>query len=121
MRRLDRKVAIAGLLVTSGLGLLFTIASWLTADRRLERRVADVKVTIREELPLGADPDAVFAFLDSRRIEHSEYVARSRAVYAAIRNAVVKWPISYGIFIRFHFDETGRLTSYEVDVAGDAP
>jgi len=72
MRRIDRKVAIAGLLVTIGLGLFFTIASWLTADRRLERRVADVNVAIREELPLGADLDAVFAFLDSRRIEHSE-------------------------------------------------
>jgi hypothetical protein len=121
MRWLDRKIAMAGLLVTIGLGLLFTIASWLTADRRLERRVADVKVTIREELPVGADLDAVFAFLDRRCIEHSEYVAKSRAVSAAIRNAVVKWPVYYGIFIRFHFDESGRLSSYEVDVAGDAP
>ena len=121
MRQLDRKIAIAGLLVTIGLGLLLTMASWFTADRRLERRVADVEVAIQEELPVGVDLNAVFAFLDSRGIEHSEYVAKSRAVYAAIRNAVVKWPISYGIFIRFHFDETGLLTSHDVDVAGDAP
>ncbi len=70
---------------------------------------------------MGADPSAVFAFLDTKRIEHSEYLAKSRAVNASIRNAVVKWPAYYGIFIRFHFDEADRLTSYEVDVAGDAP
>ena len=104
-----------------GIGLLFAIASWLTADRRLERRVTDVKNEIREEIPVGAGLDAVLAFLDSRRLEHSEYVPRSRTVYAAIRNVVIQWPIYYGIFIQFHFDEAGRLNSYEVDVAGDAP
>jgi hypothetical protein len=117
----DRKVVIAGLATVTGLGLIFILAFWLTAERRLERRVTDVNNEIREELPAGTNVDAVFTFLDSRRMEHSEYVPNSRTVYASIRNAVVQWPIYYGIFIQFHFDEAGGLNSYEVDVAGDAP
>jgi hypothetical protein len=115
---LDRKRMIAVLVATLVLGLL---ARWGTAHQRVERRAREIDSIVTERLPVGTDTDVVLAFLDSARIEHSEYQPKSRRIYAAMRNVAFQFPAVYGIFLRFDFDEARRLESYEVNVAGDAP
>ena len=119
MTPLNRKVLFGGWALAIGLG--FFVATWLTADRRVHRRVQEIHRAIEAELPIGTHADSVLSFLDARHTEHSEYLAKNRAVYAAFRNVAMKFPVSYGIFLRFYFDRDSRLASYQVYVAGDGP
>lgn len=102
-------------------------------DRPRPRRVKaeDVRRMVDKSLAPGADVSEVKAFLNSERIEHTQYregeatldvksndTERDR-IYAMIFDAEVIMGAVYHIRIKFFFDDRGKLAEYEVEKVSD--
>jgi hypothetical protein len=69
----------------------------------------DVAASVRAALPKGSDKNKVLAFLDEKRIEHSDYLPKERRIYAIERNTCRAPFVECSIDMTFSFDEVGVL------------
>jgi hypothetical protein len=98
------KIAVGGL-------LLLCVAVFAHGIHRVDPK--RVEMTIAQELPLGANQDAVLRFLDARHIPHSGYYSEFRRIYAGIDRSSIGMMKGH-INIEFNFDNEGKLVSYKV-------
>lgn len=101
--------------------LALEVARWYQARITPEM----LRAQILHELPVGASSGEVIAFLDARQIGHtgptfSEFGATglprgpATFLYAALRDSRKGEPFADGIFLRFRFDDSDRLTHFHV-------
>jgi hypothetical protein len=86
-----------------------------------------LRAGIARELPLGSSSDQVLAFLDARQVSHSGPEVSTaetgfppgpaQFVLASVRDWRKGNPLAQGVFLRFRFDDSLRLTHYEVEYA----
>lgn len=62
----------------------------------------------------------VIAFLNEKKIEFHESASPARIV-AAIHDVEKRFPVSYGVFLQFEFDDRNALKSYEIKALGTGP
>jgi hypothetical protein len=113
-------------------GSMLLIVMLLSACMSTKVRVEDVKEMFEKELASQASHREVLSLLDSKGISHTEYfMARvfdvgkddyveQRLIQASIRNAETRWLTEYSIYLRFYFDEYGRLEKYTVTRVSDS-
>lgn len=106
---MDRKSRV---LVAAAIGLLvLALILYVHGIHLVDPRSLGQEIT--GKLPPGTDQSQVIAFLDSRRISHSEYVPQ----YHQIQAEIGKSRIGLGggrIIIKFYFDDRGKLLSHTV-------
>ncbi|MEK6406232.1 MAG: hypothetical protein AABN34_04635 [Acidobacteriota bacterium] len=95
--------------------------------------VDGLKEEIDKECPTGSHYSKVIGFLDSKGIQHSPYqeakeyhlsigdYIKVRIIGAQIPRVKRRMFITWTIYIRFDFDEGGRLTEYKVRESRDDP
>lgn len=78
---------------------------------------------IKKELPIGAGKDRVLEFLDSKKIEHSDYIdyKNQKLIMAAVRNTSTGFFATASIHVTFYFDEYGKLVKYNVEEVFTGP
>jgi hypothetical protein len=83
----------------------------LTVPMRFHRGVTPMEMTttVNSELPGGTEVSKVLAFLDSRKIEHSEYHPGERTILAIKRDACWALMMTCSIDMKFVFDVNNRL------------
>jgi hypothetical protein len=85
------------------------------AEAQRQARLVDLTKAIAVALPIGSTPAQVVAFLDGRKLGHSEFDAKTRTLYASTAEEQVNPFTRARILIIFHFDETARITNFSVE------
>jgi hypothetical protein len=85
------------------------------AEAKRQAHMAELAKAIEVALPTGSTPAQVVAFLDARNIGHSEFIERTRSLYASTAEEQVNLLFRTRVLIEFHFDETARMTSFSVE------
>ena len=107
--------------------------------------VKDLDRLITDEIPKGSSASTVTSFLDSHKIEHSNYIDYSAApaykedssflnpkldgkrdvisgfLSAKISNVSCKFLANWDIHIKFYFDSEGNLVDYIIYTIGTGP
>jgi hypothetical protein len=96
--------------------LIVIIVLVLAVPVRFHRGITPKEMTtmVNSELPRGTQVSKVLAFLDSRRIEHSEYEPRERTILAIKRHACWALMMTCTIDMKFSFNEHDRLETSTV-------
>ena len=110
--------------------LLCAISVWLILSRqnRASPRltVKQVQQQIDGSIPVGSTRAAVESYLDSRSIPHSYVAASGQADERNVELALISDTsqsllVRGDIQVRFHFDDSGRLTDYHVQEVFTGP
>jgi hypothetical protein len=102
---------------------LILVTSILTACGNPDQRAEQLRALITRELPVGTSATRVIAFLDDRRIEHSDYTKPpGPAEVTAIVRETSWWSVvKTSHRIVFSFDHDSRLTRYRLEEAYTGP
>ena len=83
--------------------------------------VAAVDQQISDAVPSGTEYSRVLAILDSLRLEHSTFDAKSQTIAAMVPDNAKKGIITRTFHITFVFDSAGKLASHTVKEALTGP
>lgn len=121
-------------------GTTMMMLAFMNCSTKPRVTVEEVNNAIQRETPLSSSRSQVEAFLNARNIEHSDYygvteedlknlrddepkdkrhLIRGR-MNASIRNVEHGWISTWGIFIKFYFDDEGKLIDYRVEKLGSS-
>jgi uncharacterized protein YabE (DUF348 family) len=125
IHELQSNLLLATLTLLGGIGLACCSTSKVSVD--------GLKQEIDKECPIGSHYSTVMTFLDSKGIDRSGYqeakdyhieindYTRVRTIAAQIPNVQRRLFTTWTIYIRFDFDENGRLTENKVWKSRDDP
>ncbi len=143
IRRIGVYVLVA--LLTFVIGISAFVYWWLNYSHRpspetFKAKIAEYNQLIQNEIPEGASASQVAAFLDARKIEHSDYMSEPEMfrydtdfdnlefknkqqiikgdIAAIIHNADYEPFTEWSITMRFYFDKHKRLVAHTVDWVG---
>lgn len=108
MRR-RRGITLRGLLPI--IGVMFLVEGGLVYGCRARRTFREVHCLVEENVPRGASPAAVLAFLTARHIAHEEYDGQEHRLWAHLYD--VGPPLDWmptDINLHFQLDPKDRLT-----------
>jgi hypothetical protein len=105
--------------------------------QRRSMTVKNIEQLIRKEIPIGSSVSQVIVFLDSHNISHSQVftvppygtnddvIQKKPDTIKGYMNASIKEVrrdllASFGIYMKFYFDERGSLVDYTVREVGTA-
>jgi len=81
--------------------------------------VKEVQQQIDQSIRIGSTRETVESYLDSRSIPHSYLAASGQTNERNVELALIRGTSQSGLVrgdiqVRFHFDDSGRLTDYQV-------
>lgn len=94
--------------------MLFTIGCAKADHKGLPLNVKKIDEIITKEIPRGSTVSEVLSFLDAKKIEHSPYSKKNRAIYGILRNSSRGLFVKGSIQLEFLFDENGHLLRHNV-------
>lgn len=86
-----------------------------------ERRAAELRSQIEQEIPSGSSVEDVERFLDKHGVKEYSYSAESRRLKGIVRGIWAGFPVEASIQVRFTFDESEQLQGSEVEIIYTGP
>jgi hypothetical protein len=110
-------IRFSGVICVAAACALWAVSSCQGGRAEVDKqgRVAELTDAIRAALPTGSTPARVAAFLDGRKLGHSEFDAKSGSLFASTAEEESTILSRTRVLIVFHFDESARLTSFSVE------
>ena len=85
------------------------------------KKLADnLEADFRRQVLPAPTKQNVIAFLNEKKIEFHESASPTR-IAASIHDVEKRFPVSYGVFLTFEFDDRNALKSYEIKALGTGP
>jgi CRISPR/Cas system CMR-associated protein Cmr5 small subunit len=81
----------------------------LQAEPGDKAAVNEITSSICKQVPAGASSSQVVAFLDAKKVEHSDYREQEKTIFAIVRNTSGNWLVTGAAQIEFHFDENVKV------------
>jgi hypothetical protein len=83
-------------------------------EQRSTTTKEEVDAMVRREVPVGSSTSQVIAFLDSEKIERSDYRETDKVILAIVRDASRAAVTKGNIQIEFRFDDAAHLREHVV-------
>jgi hypothetical protein len=74
----------------------------------------EIAASVNSALPIGVSKEKVLAFLDAKRIEHSDYLPSERRIYAIERNTCRALFVECSVDMVFEFNDADALRAASV-------
>ena len=101
--------------------IVFTsVLAMCSGDNRAEQLAKKLDAEFTRTLPVGSPKADVIAFLKSRGIEYHDEPSL-KIVTASIRDVQRNLITKFGVFMKFTFDDGGRLQNHEIKAIGTGP
>jgi hypothetical protein len=91
-----------------------------SSANRAEELARKLDTEFTRAVPAGSPKANVITFLKAHGIEYHEDLS-SRLVTASIRDVQRNLITRFGVFMKFTFDDAGRLQTHEIKAVGTGP